>query len=61
MTAASRWSRVSLTLAMMAVDALIIFDAFSLAYLLRFQFFFLATDYLQTAPVVVNGLVPAGH
>ena len=51
MSTASRWSRVSIGLAMMAVDTLIIFDSFSIAYLLRFRFFFLATEYLQPAPV----------
>jgi exopolysaccharide biosynthesis polyprenyl glycosylphosphotransferase len=36
---------------MVAVDALIIFDAFSVAYLLRFKFHFLAVDHFEPAAV----------
>lgn len=43
--------RLALAALVAAVDALIIFDAFSLAYLLRFRLHFLAATYLAPAPV----------
>ncbi len=48
---ARRVPRSLVIAAMMAVDALIIFDAFAVAYLLRFRFYFLAYSYFQPAPV----------